>query len=52
MATLYVRNFPDGLYQWLKKRAAERGITLRELVIEIVEQGLRDEELAERDRNR
>ena len=50
MATLYVRNFPDDLHQRLKARAAERGITLSQLVIELLEKALRMEE-AERKQN-
>ena len=44
MATLYIRNFPDDLYERLKKTAKERGISLSALVIELVEKALRLEE--------
>jgi hypothetical protein len=46
MATLYVRNVPDELYEWLKARAKERGMSIGKLVIELLEKALRDEEMA------
>lgn len=51
MATLYVRNFPDDLYEWLRATAKERGISISKLVIELVEKALRERE-AEEERRR
>ncbi len=35
--TLYIRNFPDQLHKTLKMKAAELGISLSSLVIQILE---------------
>lgn len=48
MATLYVRNFPDDLYQKLRTLAAENHRSLSAQVIVLIEEGLSREHLRER----
>ncbi len=44
MATLYVRDVPDELYQQLKKRAHEEGRSLTAETVKLLEQALHGEE--------
>ena len=41
MATVFVREFPDDLHRDAKVRAAQEGITLKDLIIKAVEEYLR-----------
>lgn len=49
MATLYVRNFPEELYRWLKEVSSERRRSLGAEVTVLVERA-REEEDAARER--
>lgn len=50
MATLNVKNFPDGLYRMLRRRARERGRSLsREVTVLLSEQILRPKRYTIRD---
>jgi plasmid stability protein len=40
MATLQIKDFPDDLHRRLRVAAAERDMTLRDLVARVVEVGL------------
>jgi plasmid stability protein len=48
MATLYVRNVPDDLYQKLRTLAAQNHRSLSAQVIVLIEEALKREELRER----
>jgi plasmid stability protein len=41
MSTLYVRNVPEELYERLRERAAERGVSIAAEAIRLLELGLR-----------
>ncbi len=43
MAVLSIKNFPDDVYRALKIRAVKEGKTLRELVIEILAEAVKEE---------
>jgi plasmid stability protein len=45
MATLYVREIPDTLYQQAQKVAADQGRSLSAYVLTVLEQAIEDEEL-------
>jgi plasmid stability protein len=40
MATLYVRDMPDRLYETLKKRAAEEGRSISQEAVQLIRLGL------------
>ena len=48
MATLYVRNFPEELYRWLKETASERRRSLGAEVTVIVERAREEEGVTQR----
>ena len=45
MATLHVRNVPDGTYEALRERAGERRTSISAEAIRLIERGLRTDRL-------